>query len=143
MNYKNFGVRMKLLKSELGLNQKEFAKAIEISPSKLSQYETGKYLMKIDVAIKINNIFNVSLDWLFLGKGEIFIENNEDINITGDINKSAVAIKGTATNNSNNNELSKEENEEIEKVCQVIRKLSKQKVKKLYHLAELENLENE
>jgi len=85
-----------------------------------------------DLAIKIN----INIHWLVTGKGDMYINQEGNVNFSGNIVQESNNI--AIGDNININE---KDNEEIIKVCEVIRKLSKQKVKKLYHLAELENLD--
>ena len=130
------GNRIKEYRSNKKIKQKDLAKIIGIPSNTLSQYETGTIEMKAsflkDLAIKIN----INIHWLVTGKGDMYINQEGNVNFSGNIVQESNNI--AIGDNININE---KDNEEIIKVCEVIRKLSKQKVKKLYHLAELENLD--
>ena len=64
MNMLIFGERLKELRQELNLTQKEFAKDLSITPSTLSLYEKGGANPSISVLAEIANTYNVSTDWL-------------------------------------------------------------------------------
>lgn len=59
-----FGQRIKQLRQELGLSQRDFAEKISVTASALSAYEKGQKNPSVNVAINIAIAFNVSLDWL-------------------------------------------------------------------------------
>lgn len=56
--------RIKFLREKEGLNQKEFAKKMNISRSTASMYESGKNTPPDDIKIAMAKYFNVSLDYL-------------------------------------------------------------------------------
>jgi len=62
----------------LKMNQKEFAEATEINPGQLSRILAGKGSLTYEHLIKIAEIFNVNLNWLVTGKGEIFTKDKSD-----------------------------------------------------------------
>jgi len=55
---------LKQLRRSKKLNQKQFAKAIYISPSAVSQYETGHTLPSRETRERIARFFGVSTDYL-------------------------------------------------------------------------------
>lgn len=58
------GQRIKQLRQELKLSQRDFAEKIGVTASALSAYEKGQKNPSAYVAINIASEFNVSLDWL-------------------------------------------------------------------------------
>jgi len=66
----NIGERIRQLRKEHRLNQKEFAKILNIQNTTLSQYETGVNTPSDDMKIKIADYFEVSIDYL-LGRSNI------------------------------------------------------------------------
>lgn len=60
----NFSTRLKTLRYELGLSQKEFAESVGISAMAVSTYENDSKSPSIETATKIAQKYNVSLDWL-------------------------------------------------------------------------------
>src|SRR5699024_7497288 len=71
------GKNIKKLRESEKLNQKELAKALNISNTTLSQYETGQRTPSDDIKIKIAEFFNVSIDYLL---GRTDIKNPKDKN---------------------------------------------------------------
>ena len=59
-----FGQRIKKLRQELGLSQRDFAEKIGVTASALSSYEKGQKNPSVNVAVNISSSFRVSLDWL-------------------------------------------------------------------------------
>ncbi len=75
-----FAQRLKELRSEKGVVQKDVANFLNITTSAYGFYEQGKRVPDTDIMIKLSNYFNVSLDYL-LGKTDIK-NYTEDPNIT-------------------------------------------------------------
>lgn len=68
------------MRKKLKLNQKEFAVRMGISPSYLSEVETGKTRPGYNFLMAIAREFGVSADYLLHGSGGIFLEkDNPDI----------------------------------------------------------------
>lgn len=59
-----FPQRLKQLRHELNLSQKELAESIEISAMAISTYESGTKSPSIDTVFKISQKYNISIDWL-------------------------------------------------------------------------------
>ena len=59
-----FPKRLKELRLEAGLTQKDLAKAIEVGRTTVSEYESGKIVPKQEGLLKLANHFNVSVDYL-------------------------------------------------------------------------------
>ena len=57
--------RIKELREERGLTQKELAKEIGVSPSSISRYERGVADFNIYVVMKLSRFFQVSSDYIF------------------------------------------------------------------------------
>ena len=70
--------RIKMLRSELGLNQSEFGERIGVKKSVVSTLESGKTNLTTRNADLICKEFNVRRDWLLNGTGEMFQPNNSD-----------------------------------------------------------------
>lgn len=64
------GVRLKLLREELGLRQDELAQKLSVSPSSIGMYETDRREPNSELLTKLANFFNVSIDYL-LGNSDI------------------------------------------------------------------------
>jgi transcriptional regulator with XRE-family HTH domain len=72
------GERLKKLRKEHKLNLKELGEKLSMTESGVSAMERGVSTITSETAIKISKIFNVSLDYLYLGKeSEQTISENE------------------------------------------------------------------
>lgn len=74
---KEQGKRLRVLRNEKGLNQKEFAEKINISQPHLSLVEKGERPLLRKVLLKICNEFSVNEKWLENGEFPIYIDKNE------------------------------------------------------------------
>lgn len=62
--------RLKLLREERGLFQKDIATLLSVSIPAVNQYESGKRDMSTETVVKLAEYFGVSTDYL-LGKSDI------------------------------------------------------------------------
>ena len=62
--------RLKFLREEKGLFQKDIAKLLNVSVPAVNQYESGKRDMSTDTLIILSEYFNVTTDYL-LGKSDV------------------------------------------------------------------------
>lgn len=60
------GDKIKLLRTERNMSQKELAKAISISASAIGMYEQKRRFPDIDTVIRLSSFFHVSTDYLLL-----------------------------------------------------------------------------
>ena len=68
--------RLRLLRKELGLTQREFSERIGIKPNTFSQYESGRN-EPIDAVLRlICETFNVNEEWLRTGSGTMFVQRD-------------------------------------------------------------------
>jgi len=70
MNYdmKSSGERIRRLRIEAGLTQEKAAAALNVDRSFYSRVEAGKKGCSIDLLVELSSLFNVSLDYLILGR---------------------------------------------------------------------------
>ncbi len=54
---------IQLMKQE-GLTQKELAEKINVTEASVSRYLKGERVPRIDVLVKLSNVFNVSIEYL-------------------------------------------------------------------------------
>lgn len=73
---KTIGERIKEKREEMGLNQKELAKQLNITPSAVNQYEKGEKTPSTEKLVKLAKILGVSSDYLLGASKEkdIFID---------------------------------------------------------------------
>lgn len=67
---KDLPTRLKTLRSNHGLSQKEVANQIGISPSIISAYETGERTPSTEIILALSHLFHCSTDYI-LGKETI------------------------------------------------------------------------
>jgi len=87
---KEVGSRIRNIRKSLSLNQKEFGKRLNISDASLSEIETGKFKPGFDVLMNLVKEFNANLYYVFLGKGEMFLD--PAISLPGRIDQYAVNV---------------------------------------------------
>ncbi len=71
------GQRIKKTRTKLNMSQVELAKRVGISSNRLSEIESGKGNPNKSLLIAIEQLFNISPDWLETGEGEMFINENK------------------------------------------------------------------
>ena len=60
----NILMKLKQLREENGVSQKELALYLNIKQNTYSQYETGKRQLPIDVLIKLAKFYNTTTDYI-------------------------------------------------------------------------------
>ena len=79
-----YGIRLKELRKEQGLTQKEFAKMLNTTQENISKYELEYLDLNTDMIIQICKTFNVSADYL-LGRSDDF----GSVNVPSDVELSS------------------------------------------------------
>ena len=77
-NLRAVGSRLKEIRKILRLNQKEMADKLHTTNTYLSDIETGKVNPSHTFFFKLSFVFNVSLDYLYHGIGEMFLRSKLD-----------------------------------------------------------------
>ncbi len=67
-----FGNRVKDVRKKLKLSQKEFGEAVQLSPSFISDIESGRSRAGYDFFYHVSRILNVNLYYLVFGIGSMF-----------------------------------------------------------------------
>ncbi len=67
--------RYKTLRSHLGLSQTELAEQLKITQAAISAFEKGRSGISPDILKKTSDTFNVNMNWLLNGQGEMFFRN--------------------------------------------------------------------
>lgn len=57
-------MKLKELREEYGISQKEIANYLNIKQNTYSQYETGKRQLPIDVLVKLAKFYNTTTDYI-------------------------------------------------------------------------------
>ncbi|MCP5105163.1 MAG: helix-turn-helix transcriptional regulator [bacterium] len=68
------GKRIKDVRTHLRIQQKEMAQKLGITSAHLSEIEKGKSSPSTELVLKITKTYNMSLEFLFLGKGEMLYD---------------------------------------------------------------------
>ena len=76
IDYKNIGMRIGLRRRELRITQKEIAKAIGVTDKYISNIETGKRNVNLEMLTKFCDILRVTPDYFLLGNIKKDIEQN-------------------------------------------------------------------
>jgi len=82
----NLGNKLILLRKDKGLSQGELAKKLDASREIIGKYERNENLPSIEMALKLANVFDVTVDYL-LGIGtnsnhdKKMVKRLEDINV--------------------------------------------------------------
>jgi transcriptional regulator with XRE-family HTH domain len=74
--------RLKILRRKLGISQKEMARELGVPFTLISKYECGKIKPGADMLSKIALRYNVNLNWLLTGQGNIFVEPDDSTNFS-------------------------------------------------------------
>ena len=81
-------MKLKEIREELGISQKELAEKMQVSPTNIYNYETGRTEPSIEVLLKLSKILNTSVDYL-IGNEDDF----RNIVISGSEKKETLSLK--------------------------------------------------
>lgn len=108
------GDRIRLLRLEKNLTQKQFGQIIGVVKSTISQYENNKSIPDDDIKKKIAAYFSVSMDYL-IGLSDIRVSNTKEekpvVNYDPEIEKLILEIS----------HLSKESKQDLEKYMELLK----------------------
>ena len=74
------GDRLKEVREELAMTQKEFAEVFSLKWHKIKDIEIGKHKLTPDLAEEIEQKYSISGWWLLRGKGHKYIQAETNIN---------------------------------------------------------------
>ena len=95
----SFSKRLKELRQKLNITQNDFAKACDVKLTAISKYETGLVKPGFDMLYKIASVYNVNLNWLILGIGEIFVQT---VALKNGTNENILSVTREITSNNQN-----------------------------------------
>ncbi|MBQ9685858.1 MAG: helix-turn-helix transcriptional regulator [Oscillospiraceae bacterium] len=87
---KDLPQKLKALRVQYGLSQKQVAEKIGVSPSIVSGYETGERTPSTEILLSLSYLYNVSTDYL-LGKQALAPNALIDVSKLTDKQKAALA----------------------------------------------------
>lgn len=76
--------RLTEVRKKLKISQTELANLLNCSQPNISDYEKGKIALPISALSIISKTYNVSMEWLVDGEGEMFKQNNPVIKVQPD-----------------------------------------------------------
>lgn len=86
VNSVTLGERIKKLRRDLGLTQREFGQRISIKQNSVAQIEMGRNTSEQTI-VAICKEFNVSESWLRTGEGDMFVPMSRDEEIAAFVGK--------------------------------------------------------
>lgn len=83
----NFSKRLKLILTTLQLKQREFAEPIGVDASRVSQWLNESLNLKpnLEQFAAISKVYNVNINWLILGHGEMFLKKEDENQKNNDV----------------------------------------------------------
>ncbi len=70
--------RLRELRKALHLKQDEMARILNKSTRMIQYYEQGKFDIETDLLFKIQELFNINLNWLITGTGSMFLSDRKE-----------------------------------------------------------------
>lgn len=80
-NKDSYGMRIRNLRKRRGLTQEQLAEKMNVSTPYIAKIENGKQTGPIELAVEFAELFEVSLDYLLMGKGDFAEEQKRGIRI--------------------------------------------------------------
>lgn len=80
-NKENYGTRIRILRKRRGLTQEQLAEKMNVSTPYIAKIENGKQTGPVELAVEFSELFDVSLDYLLMGKGDFAEEQKRGIRI--------------------------------------------------------------
>ena len=90
MNYdmKQSGERIRQLRIRNGFTQEKIANVLNINQSYYGRIETGKRGCPVELFIQLSDLFDVSLDYLILGRsGSVLLKESDVTHLKSEIKK--------------------------------------------------------
>ena len=78
---KGLNEKLQTLRKQYRLSQKDVAKAIDVSPSIISGYETGERTPSLENLLALSYLYRCSTDYLLGKEKEIFFETIDTSNL--------------------------------------------------------------
>ena len=86
------GKRLRLIREEKGITQAELGEKLGIQFQHVSKYERGETVPTWENLIKLNELYNVNINWLLTGKGRMF---HSLVNYSNPEEKSIAMVRDT------------------------------------------------
>lgn len=87
VNIDDFVKRLEIVLEYYGLNASSFADKIGVQRSSMSHLLSGRNKPSLDFVLKILEVFpEIDLYWILIGKGNFIKSDDEDVNLSSEIN---------------------------------------------------------
>lgn len=80
-NKDDYGSRIRSLRKNRGLTQEQLAEKLNVSTPYIAKIENGKQAGPVELAVQFSEFFEVSLDYLLVGKGDFTEEQKRRLQI--------------------------------------------------------------
>jgi len=67
------GKRLRLIRENIGITQADLGEKLGIQFQHVSKYERGETVPTWENLIKLNDLYDININWLLTGKGKMFI----------------------------------------------------------------------
>ena len=94
-DHKAYGERIKRLRTGRELTQEQLAEKINVSRTYIVKIENGLQIGPIEIAIELAMFFDVSMDFLLLGKENYRVDRKQCLRMAIDILCSVAFLQGT------------------------------------------------
>lgn len=74
---KDVNNRFKEIRKILNKSQKEISQELDVSQSVISDIERGILNLSYDITTKLIKLYNINLNWLFIGEGSMFKDGKQ------------------------------------------------------------------
>jgi|GEM_PF-5969080 len=70
--------RFSIIRKKLRLSQQQIAEELGVRQASISDIERGKIEISNKIILLLHKKYNISIDWIYTGKGDIFIEKSDN-----------------------------------------------------------------
>lgn len=77
--------RLEEIRLNKGFSKKDFSQKLEITEQAYNNYSKGKRNLQAENIQKLKQLFNISIDWLFTGEGNMYSYNQGNIDYKKEI----------------------------------------------------------
>ena len=68
--FAEIALRLRAIRHYLGMTQRQVADEIGVDRQSISQWESGDFRISIDGALQMRSVFNISLDFIYVGRDD-------------------------------------------------------------------------
>lgn len=77
--------RLEEIRLNQGFSKKDFSQKLEITEQAYNNYSKGKRNLQAEHIYKLKQMFNISIDWLFTGEGNMYTFDVNNIDYKNEI----------------------------------------------------------